>query len=83
MLKTVCICDRCGKEFETKLAKRIVFESALPSGEASGSKLIEMIAKVFKNPPQDFCPECVTEIRKFMDSKRNGADKEELADEPG
>ena len=46
MLKTVCICDRCRKQFEAKLAKRIVFEPALTPEETPGSKLVEMMAKV-------------------------------------
>ena len=30
MMKTICICDRCKKEFPAKKAKRIIFESSLP-----------------------------------------------------
>lgn len=83
MPKTICICDRCGKEVEVRLAKRIVFKPALSPEETSESKLVEMITKVFKNPLQDFCPECVTEIKEFMDSKKSKLDKEASANESG
>ena len=83
MLKNICVCDRCGKEFEAELAKRVVFEPALSSKRASRPKIIEMIAEALKNPPQDFCPECVEKIKKFMNSKEDRPDKEAAADEPG
>lgn len=78
MLKTVCICDRCRKQFEAKLAKRIVFEPTLTPEETLGSKLVEMMAQVFVNTPRDYCPECVSEIMNFMKSKEGGSDESSI-----
>ncbi len=71
MLKTTCICDRCGKEVDLQQAQRIVFEPASSSEKKPASKLVELVTKAFKNPPQDFCPDCAAEIKSFM--KPNGS----------
>lgn len=47
MMKTICICDRCKKEFPAKKAKRIIFESSLPEKENAGSKIVDMIMTLF------------------------------------
>lgn len=75
MLKTICICDRCKKEFPAKKAKRIVFESSSPEKEDAGSKIVNMIMTLFPLPvSRDYCPECVSEIRNFMKSKEGESD---------
>ena len=74
MLKMFCICDRCKKQFEAKLAKRIIFEPALTPEETWGSKLVGMAASFFTDRPRDYCPECVSEIRNFMKSKEGESD---------
>ena len=75
MLKMVCICDRCKKQFEAKLATRIVFEPTLTPEETISSKIVEMMKQVFVNYPSDYCPECIYEIRNFMKSKEGEYDE--------
>jgi hypothetical protein len=53
MMKTICICDRCKKEFPAKKAKRIIFESSLPEKENAGSKIVDMIMTLFPLPVSD------------------------------
>lgn len=78
MLKTVCICDRCKKQFEAKLAQRISFEYTLTPEETMKSKIIEVVAQAFPKLPRDYCPECVAEIKDFM--KLNKTSKAENSD---
>ena len=62
MMKTICICDRCKKEFPAKKAKRIIFESSLPEKENAGSKIVDMIMTLFPLPvSRDYCPEGVND----------------------
>ena len=80
MLKTICICDRCKKEFPAKKAKRIVFESSSPEKEDAGSKIVNMIMTLFPLPvSRDYCPECVSEIKEFM-KKKEGSNDENCID---
>lgn len=44
MLKMFCICDRCKKQFEAKLAQRISFEYTLTPEETMKSKIVEALA---------------------------------------
>ena len=81
MLKMFCICDRCKKQFEAKLAQRISFEYTLTPDETLKSKIVEAVAQFFPKTPRDYCPECVEEIRDFMKSK-NESDKEAADNEP-
>lgn len=75
MLKMMCICDRCGKEFEAKQAQRIVFESVISPEETLKSKLVDMIVKVFPSALRDYCPECVSEIKEFSNNPKSISDK--------
>ena len=81
MLKMVCVCDRCKKQFEAKLAQRISFESTLTPEETLQSKFVEIVARAFPKAPRDYCPECVTEIKDFMKSKSE-SEKEAAENEP-
>ncbi len=81
MLKTVCICDRCKKQFEAKLAQRISFEYTLKPEKTIQSKIVEAVAQAFPKVPRDYCPECVAEIKNFMKSK-NESDKGAAENEP-
>lgn len=75
MLKMVCICDRCKKQFEAKLAQRISFEYTLTPKKTIKSKIAEAVAQAFPKMPRDYCPECVAEIKDFLKIK-NELDKE-------
>ena len=80
MLKTICICDRCKKEFPAKKAKRIVFESSSPEKEDAGSKIVNMIMTLFPLPvSRDYCPECVSEIKEKK-KKKEGSNDENCID---
>lgn len=80
MMKTICICDRCKNEFPAKKAKRIIFESSLPEKENAGSKIVDMIMTLFPLPvSRDYCPECISEIKKFM-KKKEGSNDENCID---
>lgn len=76
MLKMSCICDRCGKEFDSKLAQRISFESTLTPEKTWGSSLVEIACRFFPQRPRDYCPECVEEIKKFMENKSENGGSE-------
>ncbi len=81
MLKMVCICDRCKKQFEAKLAQRISFEYTLTPEETMKSKIVEALAQAFPKTPRDYCPECVAEIKDFIKTK-NEPEKEATENEP-
>lgn len=81
MLKMVCICDRCKKQFEAKLAQRISFEYTLTPEKTVQSKIVEVLAQAFPKMPRDFCPECMAEIKDFIKTK-NEAEKEAAENEP-
>lgn len=81
MLKMVCICDRCKKQFEAKLAQRISFEYTLTPEKTIQSKIVEAVAQAFPKTPHDYCPECVAEIKDFMKSKKE-SEKEAAENEP-
>lgn len=81
MLKMFCICDRCKKQFEAKLAQRISFEYTLTPEETMKSKIVEALAQVFPKTPRDYCPECVAEIKDFIKTK-NEPEKEATENEP-
>lgn len=80
MLKMVCICDRCKKQFEAKLAQRISFEYTLTPEKTIQSKIVEAVAQAFPKMPRDYCPECVAEIKDFLKIK-NELDKEAAENE--
>lgn len=81
MLKMFCICDRCKKQFEAKLAQRISFEYTLTPEKTVQSKIVEVLAQAFPKMPRDFCPECMAEIKDFIKTK-NEAEKEAAENEP-
>lgn len=81
MLKTVCICDRCKKQFEAKLAQRISFEYTLTPEKTVQSKIVEVLAQAFPKMPRDYCPECMAEIKDFIKTK-NESEKEAAENEP-
>ena len=81
MLKMICICDRCKKQFEAKLAQRISFEYTLSPEKTIQSKIVEVLAQAFPKMPRDFCPECMAEIKDFIKTK-NEAEKEAAENEP-
>ncbi len=81
MLKMICICDRCKKQFEAKLAQRISFEYTLTPEKTVQSKIVEVLAQAFPKMPRDYCPECMAEIKDFIKTK-NEAEKEAAENEP-
>lgn len=81
MLKMVCICDRCKKQFEAKLAQKISFEYTLTPEKTVQSKIVEALAQAFPKMPRDYCPECVAEIKDFIKTK-NEPEKEAAENEP-
>ena len=81
MLKMVCICDRCKKQFEAKLAQKISFEYTLTPEKTVQSKIVEAQAQAFPKMPRDYCPECVAEIKDFIKTK-NEPEKEAAENEP-
>lgn len=81
MLKMVCICDRCKKQFEAKLAQRISFEYTLTPEKTIQSKIVEAVAQAFPKTPRDYCPECVAEIKDFIKLKKE-SEKEAAENEP-
>ena len=81
MLKMICICDRCKKQFEAKQARRIIFEPTITQEETLQSKLVKMVLQTLPTVPLDYCPECVAEIKDFMKSKKE-SDKEAAENEP-
>lgn len=78
MLKMICICDRCKKQFEAKQARRIIFEPTITQEETLQSKLVKMVLQALPTAPLDYCPECVAEIKDFM--KLNKTSKAENSD---
>ena len=62
MLKMICICDRCKKQFEAKLAQRISFEYTLTPEKTVQSKIVEVLAQAFPKMPRDYCPECMRSL---------------------
>lgn len=81
MLKMICICDRCKKQFEAKQANRIIFEPTITPEETLQSKLVKMVLQALPTAPRDYCPECVAEIKDFTKSKKE-SDKEAAENEP-
>ena len=81
MLKMVCICDRCKKQFEAKLAQKISFEYTLTPEKTVQSKIVEALAQAFPKMPRDYCPECEAEIKDFIKTK-NEPEKEAAENEP-
>lgn len=81
MLKMICICDRCKKQFEAKQARRIIFEPTITQEETLQSKLVKTVLQALPTVPIDYCPECVAEIKDFMKSKKE-SDKEAAENEP-
>ena len=77
----ICICDRCKKQFEAKLAQRISFEYTLTPEKTVQSKIVEVLAQAFPKMPRDYCPECMAEIKDFIKTK-NEAEKEAAENEP-
>ena len=72
MIKTICTCDRCGIQFPAEQSKTIIFqrsEKARKSAEAEGKIVLEL-RRMFKPfTTKDYCPECVEEIKKFIETK--------------
>lgn len=81
MLKMICICDRCKKQFEAKQAHRIIFEPTITPEETLQSKLVKRVLQALPTAPRDYCPECVAEIKDFMKSKKE-SEKETAENEP-
>jgi len=81
VIKTICRCDRCGKEFQEDKSVTIVFRKAKvarggqePEAE---SKLVSAFASLFSSIRpgiKDFCPECIEEIKNFMKGDKANED---------
>jgi len=78
MLVKKCICDRCGKEFPEKESKTILFQNAsrVRRAEETESKILIAFTSFLKKfSTRDYCPECVTAFKKFLNMKE-GAERE-------
>lgn len=79
IIKTICVCDRCKKEFPAKDAQRIFFDNTLEKQKSVASRIVEAVLTAFPSPPRDYCPECISEIKKFM-KKKEGSNDENCID---
>lgn len=70
MLKTICYCDRCKKEFPIAKAKIIKFEDPFGGEKKGWTNIIQSMAEVLSGGKKKiFCPECVEKIKEFAYKK--------------
>lgn len=85
MVKTICVCDRCGKTFDEVNSKtiKIVPTRAERKKESQESKKTGLFCGLFNSfnryTVKDFCPECIEEIKGFIQKgaieRENSLDK--------
>lgn len=73
MLKTICVCNRCGKAFDEQKSKTILFVPAkkerekLKNGnQESAGLFFGLFRSIYREQVKDYCPECVDKILKFI-----------------
>lgn len=73
MLKTICVCNRCGKTFDEQQSKTILFVPArkerekLKNGsQENGGLFFGLFRSIYREQAKDYCPECVDKIHKFI-----------------
>lgn len=72
MVKTTCVCDRCGKTFDEVNSKtvKIVSARAERKKRSQESKKNGLFCGLFdfsnRYTVKDFCPECIEEIKGFI-----------------
>lgn len=72
MVKTTCVCDRCGKTFDEVNSKtvKIVSARAERKKESQEPKKAGLFCGLFdflnRYTVKDFCPECIEEIKGFI-----------------
>lgn len=78
MIKTTCICDRCGREFPESEAVAIKIVSSMDerngreNKKATGGLLLGLSKSLRKNKDiRDYCPDCVNEIKHFIENSGN------------
>lgn len=64
MVKTTCVCDRCGKTFDEVKSKTI---KIIPA-RTNETGLFYGLSLAFFNrfTVKDYCPECIEEIKGFI-----------------
>lgn len=70
MLKTLCICNRCGKEFAEKDSKTIKIVSARKErrkgSDPEKGLFWGLLSALACAGVKDYCPDCVNEINEFI-----------------
>ena len=72
MLKTECVCDRCGKTFPEKESKTVIIRRARKArrAEENGSKILNAFENFLSRIAiKDYCQECVTAFKEFLKMK--------------
>lgn len=83
-MKIVCECNRCGKEVPAKDAKRIIFAKAISKNKESEYFLPGFLAKFVETMEmkhqKHYCPDCVLEIKKFIEGQKGDFENENCID---
>lgn len=71
MVKTTCVCDRCGKMFDevkSKTIKIIPARTERKKAKTNETGLFYGLSLAFFNrfTVKDYCPECIEEIKGFI-----------------
>lgn len=71
MVKTTCVCDRCGKTFDEVNSKTVKIVSARAERKKAKNKRNGLVLRTFpcffnRFTVKDYCPECIEEIKGFI-----------------
>ena len=67
MVKTTCVCDRCGKTFDEVKSKTIkIIPARTERKKATGLFYGLSLAFFNRFTVKDYCPECIEEIKGFI-----------------
>ena len=69
MLKTVCVCDCCKREFPAEEAKRIKIVKSIGEDTETQGLIYDIVNRFRKIREKDYCPECVSEFEFFLKDK--------------
>lgn len=85
MLKTICVCNRCGKTFDEKDSKTIKIVSARSEREKQKNEnpteglFFGFFKAIQRAAVKDYCPECINKINDFI-LNEGGAENENGSD---
>ena len=84
MLKTICVCNRCGRNFDEKDSKTIKIvparsEREKKSGKPEDGLFFSFFQALNRANVKDYCPECINKINDFILNK-GGAENENGSD---